>query len=222
MWHRQGPASGRSFGAEFAAARRDRPKRAGLGHLSSAHAARTNGMSSSTSAPIRCAVQAKRRPSSSRSTGGSGNAGTPPPMTSGATVTCSRSSAPAARKRDTVTPPPSTKIRRRPRARSNARIAAISSPDGPARHRQHPRASEPLRLRHFRRAEQQRFRTVVETPGSWRSAGDRGRARRGPGWVHRPAAWSAADYRRGRFSLQPPRRRTGRATGACGADRPAR
>ena len=45
------------------------------------HAACTSGISNRTSAPIRCAVQAKRRPSSNRSTGGRGNAGTPPPIT---------------------------------------------------------------------------------------------------------------------------------------------
>ena len=43
------------------------PPRATSTRRADRHAVRTNGMSSSTSAPIRCAVQAKRRPSSSRS-----------------------------------------------------------------------------------------------------------------------------------------------------------
>ena len=89
-----------------------------------------------------CRAQRMHRPGEAqpfgeRAASGRVKAGMPEPISTGATVTCSRSRQPAARKRLTVTPPPSTKMRRSPRAASAARIAATSSPPPRARQPQH-------------------------------------------------------------------------------------
>ena len=181
--------------------RAPRSRRARLGR------ARASGMSNSRSAPSRCTDQSKRSPSVSAPLRGRVKAGMPEPSSSGAIVTCSRSSAPAARKRETVMPPPSTKIRRSPRAASAASTAAMSSPSPRARQAQHRRLAEAVVARRIGGAEQQRRRAVAEHAVVARPAGGRCPAPRAPARGLRPRAWSAADRRRAPCRRRPRRHR---------------